>query len=73
MRYSREEVVIAISTMGLEQREEYMEIVTSWEKKALEQVAINSLRERLSVEVVAITGLTIERVQQLQAELQVDK
>jgi hypothetical protein len=42
-------------------------------KKALEQVAINSLREGLSVEVVArITGLTIERVQQLQAELQVE-
>jgi hypothetical protein len=63
----------AISTMGLDQREEYMEIITSWEKKALEQVVINSLREGLSVEVVArITGLTIERVQQLQAQLQVE-
>ena len=63
----------AISTMGLDQREEYMEIITSWEKKALEQVVINSLREGLSVEVVArITGLTTERVQQLQAQLQVE-
>ncbi|MBF2017876.1 MAG: Rpn family recombination-promoting nuclease/putative transposase [Rivularia sp. T60_A2020_040] len=60
-----------ITTMGLDQREEYMEITTSWERKALEQVALNSLREGLSVEmVVKITGLTVERVQQLQAELQ---
>jgi hypothetical protein len=50
-----------------------MEIITSWEKKALEQVVINSLQEGLSVEVVArITGLTTERVQQLQAQLQVE-
>lgn len=63
----------AISTMELEQREEYMEIVTSWERKALEQVAINSLREGLSVEVVVkITGLTKEKVQELQAELQAE-
>jgi len=48
-----------------------MEIITSWEKKALEKVALNSLREGLAVETVArITGLTIERVQQLQVELQ---
>ncbi|MEH2462042.1 hypothetical protein [Nostoc sp.] len=37
-------------------------------EKALEQVALNSLREGISVEIVArITGLSIERVQQLQA------
>ncbi|MFL9458608.1 MULTISPECIES: Rpn family recombination-promoting nuclease/putative transposase [Nostocales] len=65
----------AISTMGLEEREEYMEIVTSWQRKgrleALEEVALNSLREGLSVEaVVRITGLPLEKVQQLQAELQ---
>ncbi|MGF1676246.1 MAG: hypothetical protein ACFCUV_21555 [Rivularia sp. (in: cyanobacteria)] len=52
-----------------------MEITTSWQRKgseqALEQVALNSLREGLSVEmVVKITGLTAEKVQQLQAELQ---
>ncbi|MEH2027543.1 Rpn family recombination-promoting nuclease/putative transposase [Nostoc sp.] len=62
----------AISTMGLDQKEEYMQIITSWEKKgaekALEQVALNSLREGISVEIVArITGLTVEQVQQLQA------
>lgn len=54
-----------------------MEIVTSWEKeganKALEKVALNSLREGLSVEtVVKITGLTQERVQQLKAELKAE-
>lgn len=60
-----------IITMGLDQKEEYMKITTSWERKALEEVALNSLREGLSVEmVVKITGLTVERVQQLQAELQ---
>jgi predicted transposase/invertase (TIGR01784 family) len=59
-----------ISTMGLEEREEYMEIITSWERKALEKVALNSLREGLPVETVArITGLTVEQVQQLQLEL----
>ena len=57
--------------MGLDRRKEYMELTTSWERKALEQVALNSLREGLSVEmVVKITGLTVERVQQLQAQLQ---
>ncbi|MDZ7955276.1 hypothetical protein [Nostoc sp. DedQUE09] len=35
-------------------------------QKALEQVALNSLRKGISVEIVArITELTVERVQQL--------
>jgi hypothetical protein len=63
-----------ISTMGLDVKEEYMEIITSWERKAtqktLEQVAFNSLREGLSVETVArITGLTVEQVEKLRLEL----
>ncbi|MEM6753122.1 MAG: Rpn family recombination-promoting nuclease/putative transposase [Cyanobacteria bacterium P01_C01_bin.38] len=71
----------AISTMGLDEREEYMEITTSWERKgiekgtqqAAEQIALNSLREGFTVEMVAkITGLSIEKVQQLQAQLQAD-
>ena len=46
---------------------------TSWEKqganKALQKVALNSLREGLSVEtVVKITGPMVERVQELKAE-----
>ncbi|MFN6565306.1 MAG: Rpn family recombination-promoting nuclease/putative transposase [Nostoc sp. ChiSLP01] len=60
----------AIDTMGLTQREEIMEIVTSWEQKALEKVAINLLREGMATEaIVRVTGLTPERVQQLQAQL----
>lgn len=64
----------AIDTMGLTDREEYMEIVTSWQREgaqqALEQVAVNLLREGMAIEaIVRITGLTIERVQQLQAQL----
>ncbi|MGB3656025.1 MAG: hypothetical protein WBA41_33085 [Rivularia sp. (in: cyanobacteria)] len=72
----------AISTMGLDEREEYMEITTSWERKgiqkgiqegtqqAAEQIALNLLREGFSMEMVAKnTGLTLERVQQLQAQI----
>lgn len=63
--------------MELEQKEKSMEIVTSWEKqganKALEKVALNSLREGLSVEIVVkVTGLTMERVQELKAELKAE-
>ena len=61
----------AIGTMGLTEREEIMEIVTSWEQKgaiqALEQVAMNLLREGMDSKAIArVTGLTVERVQQLQ-------
>ncbi|WP_341532017.1 Rpn family recombination-promoting nuclease/putative transposase (plasmid) [Nostoc sp. UHCC 0302] len=63
-----------VDTMGLTQREEVMEIVTSWEQKgaqrALEQVAVNLLREGMATEaIVRVTGLTVEQVQQLQAQL----
>ena len=48
-----------------------MEIVTSWAREATEKIAVNSLREGLTVEMVArITGLTLEQVQQLQTQLQ---
>ncbi len=50
-----------------------MEIVTSWERKALEQVALNSLCEGLPVEIVVkITGLTLEKVQELKAGLKAE-
>lgn len=63
-----------VDTMGLTQREEVMEIVTSWEQKgaqrALEQVAVNLLREGMATDAIArVTGLTVEQVQQLQAQL----
>ncbi|YAF94399.1 MAG: Rpn family recombination-promoting nuclease/putative transposase [Nodularia sp. CChRGM 3473] len=65
--------------MGLLQEEKYMEIVTSWERKGRqkgrqetqEEIAKNLLREGLAVEIVVRgTGLTLERVQELQAQLQ---
>ncbi|AKG21047.1 hypothetical protein IJ00_06815 [Calothrix sp. 336/3] len=68
-----------IDRMGLIEEEEYMEIVTSWERKgrqeglqeAQETIAQNLLREGLAVEfVVRVTGLTQERVQELQVQLQ---
>jgi hypothetical protein len=64
-----------VDTMGLSQREEIMEIVTSWSRegaqKATEQIALNLLREGMTSEfVVRVTGVSIERVQQLQAELE---
>lgn len=63
-----------VDTMGLTQREEVMEIVTSWEQKgaqrALEQVAVNLLREGMAIDAIArVTGLTLERVQQLQVQI----
>ncbi|MEH1922770.1 Rpn family recombination-promoting nuclease/putative transposase [Nostoc sp.] len=64
----------AISTMGLDEQEEIMEIVTSWQQegaqKAKEEIALNLLREGLAIEVITrVTGLTVEQVQQLQATL----
>jgi predicted transposase YdaD len=67
-----------VDTMGLTNEEEYMEMVTSWERKGLqegrqeaqEEIAKNLLREGLTVElVVRATGLTVERVRELQAQL----
>ena len=58
-----------------------MEIVTSWERKARQEgiqeaqetIAINLLRERLSVElVIKTTGLSLEQVRELQRRLQQD-
>lgn len=66
-----------IDRMGLndEQQEDYMEIVTSWERKGIqkgaEKIAMNSLRKGMSIEDVAeITELTVERVRELQTQLQ---
>lgn len=62
-----------VDRMGLsdDEEEKYMEIVTSWEREAAEKIAINALRMGMTVEVtVQLTGLTIERVQELQAQLQ---
>ena len=62
-----------IDTMGLtdDEQEGYMEIVTSWAIEKAEKIAMNSLRKGMSVEVVAeITELPVERVRELETQLQ---
>ncbi len=63
-----------VDTMGLNNEQEYMEMVTSWERKGRqetqEEIAKNLLRRGVMPEETAeITGLTVERVQELQAQL----
>ena len=54
----------------LNKEEEYLEIVTSWAREATEKIAVNLLREGMTVEsIVRVTELTLERVQELQAQL----
>jgi predicted transposase/invertase (TIGR01784 family) len=62
-----------IDTMELWQKEDIMEVTTSWEEKGLEKatrtIALNMLKDNLSLEQVSRwTGLTIEQLQQLQSE-----
>lgn len=64
----------AISTMGLHEQEEIMEIVTSWQQegaqKTREEIALNLLKRGMIVqEISQVTGLSLEQVQQLQALL----
>jgi hypothetical protein len=47
-------VKAAVDTMGLDEREEVMEIVTSWEQRAIERVAVNLLREGMAIEAIAL-------------------
>jgi predicted transposase/invertase (TIGR01784 family) len=71
-----------IDKMDLGQKEEIMEVMTSWEKKGMEKgiekgveterktIALSLLRENLPLEMIArTTGLTIEQLQDLQAEV----
>lgn len=65
----------AISTMGLDEQEEIMEIVTSWQQegaqKTREEIALNLLKRGMIVqEISQVTGLSLEEVQQLLALLQ---
>ena len=68
-----------IDKMGMTQKEEIMQTMTSWEEKALEKgleratqsIALNMLRKKLDLETIAeVTGLTIAQLQQLQADNQ---
>jgi hypothetical protein len=62
-----------IDTMGLVEKEEIMQVTTSWEEKGLERatqtIALNMLKDNLPLEQIArLTGLTIEQLQVLQAQ-----
>ena len=55
------------------QKEEIMEVMTSWERKGVEKekqaIALNMLRKSFSLEEVSeLTGLTIAQLQDLQVQ-----
>ncbi|MCU0549528.1 MAG: hypothetical protein MUC48_09290 [Leptolyngbya sp. Prado105] len=69
-----------LDKLGVAQREEIMETLTSWEERGLEKgieqgreqerraIALNMLRKSLPLETISeITGLTLDQLQQLQA------
>lgn len=70
-----------IDKLGMVQKEQIMETLTSWEERGLEKgreqgreqerqtIALNLLRKNLPLEMIAeVTGLTIEQLQTLQAQ-----
>ena len=62
-----------IAKLEVGQKEEIMEVMTSWEKKGVEKerqaIALNLLRENLPLETIArTTGLTIAQLQDLQVQ-----
>jgi hypothetical protein len=70
-----------VDTMGIAQKEAIMEATTSWEEKGIEKgikkgeekatrkIALNLLRQNLSLETIArATNLTIAQVEELQAQ-----
>jgi predicted transposase/invertase (TIGR01784 family) len=69
-----------IDRMGMAQKEKIMQTMTSWEEKGMEKgmekgleratqsIALNMLKDNFSLEQIArLTGLTIDQLQQLQA------
>ena len=65
-----------IDKMGMTQKEEIMQTMTSWEEKGMEKglkratqsIVLNMLRKKLDLETIAeVTGLTIAQLQNLQA------
>lgn len=66
-----------IDKMGMTQKEEIMQTMTSWEEKGMEKgleqatqsIALNMLKDNFSLEQISrLTGLTIAQLQQLQAD-----
>ncbi|KST68958.1 Rpn family recombination-promoting nuclease/putative transposase [Mastigocoleus testarum] len=65
----------AVDKIGLSKEEVYMEITTSWERKAAqktrEEIALNMLKMGMTVnEIIKATGLSTEEVERLEASLQ---
>ncbi|MGI0494676.1 Rpn family recombination-promoting nuclease/putative transposase [Alkalinema pantanalense CENA528] len=67
-----------IDKLEVREKEAIMETMTSWEEKGMEKgiakatqtIALNMLRKKLPLETIAeVTGLTIEQIQALQAQL----
>ena len=63
-----------VDRMGMTQKEEIMERMTSWEEKGIEKatqsIALNLLRQGISIETIAqATGLTLTQLQEIQAKL----
>lgn len=61
-----------IDRMGMNQKEEIIQTMTSWEEKGMEKerqtIALNLLRKKLDLETIAeVTGMTIAQLHQLQA------
>ncbi len=64
-----------IARLELNQKEQIMETMTSWEREGLEKatqsIALNMLRKKMDIETIAeVTGLTIAQLQKLQADQQ---
>jgi predicted transposase/invertase (TIGR01784 family) len=68
-----------IDRMGMTQKEEIMQTMTSWEEKGMEKgleratqsIALNMLKDNFSLEQISrLTGLTIAQLQHLQANNQ---
>ena len=66
-----------IAKLEVGQKEEIMEVMTSWERKGIEKgverekqtIALNMLRDNFSVDQVSkLTGLSLSQVQQLQSQ-----
>ncbi len=61
-----------IDRMGMTQKEEIMQTMTSWEEKGMAKerrsIALNMLKDNFSLEQISrLTGLTIAQLQDLQA------
>ena len=60
---------VELDQLEVGQKEEVMEIMTSWEEKAAKTIALNMLRKSFSLEEVSeLTGLTIAQLQDLQVQ-----